>query len=1217
MRLYRASAVVLLMGFLASGCKRDADTPPPKVAASIELPAPFLQAGLAAPVTVAGLPDTGEVDLAELRDSVADPKVLSEAEVAALSREDARPSPPPPAAAAPSPRPTEAPGLGEAELLDAQMGAEMARRERNVREERAQLEATRSARAPSEDADAEVEGGGAGGVVGGVVAGMFGESPPSAAPRPMSQDRNAMMQVIRGSGSGGGGIALGGRAGAPAKKQASKPEPEAPKPVLPRVEAAPRAAKVLVMGEDGRYQPLKARAVRVVTYIQGSRARTVVDHLFENDSGRNLEGTFYYPLPGGATVAGFALYSGAVAVDTPSLFQSSDLLPPLGDDTAEPERLSASAPPAAKGSKRAWGDIQEARVVEQKRAREVYEDVVRRNVDPALLEWSGASTFSARVFPLPPRSLKRVVIAYEQTLLFDGTRLRYTWPLPQDAGKELRVSARVHVDPRQALEVAVQPEMGAKGRKVDAWQVYDFAKLTGDGALGVALKPRGEDADVLVGSDGAGLPGRAFHARVRLPERLTSGAEGPPTGRAVLVVDTSLSSEDGNAWAIQAATLRALLEKDATLKEYAVLLFDVRPRWLHGPGFRTNDAAHRQASFAELERVYLEGASHVDGALEELDRAGLEWLKPSSSGERVTAFLLSDGNITWGQSRVDALLSRHPCVESLRWVTYRFGEAAVNTELFDALARSSGGRVVSVLSAAEVDAAAKAHRAASVVLSRVSVVGADVKDLVVAGRPRLVFPGQELQVAGRLPGQGDAALEVVTQAGTGPERVLRIPLPKDVDSAFAPRAWAELFVSRLVSLDDERLDRMVVALSQHYRLANARASMLVLESEGDYTRYAVRDEQVDLDNLESLRRREEDQRRDKLLGIALDGVPAEGRAVVARLAEEKGMPALLRRQPLRDAPYAGGDERIQAELAYRKARRENRDDVMIYEAVARRRAFSGDTWGAVRALSSPVELRPRDAEALRLVGYGLLALGQYPAAAELFEHVRLNRPFEAQAFLEEALALDAAGRYSEAARNYEIVLARPWKRHGEELRTVAGFHYARMLAGLERQPRLAQAASVLRERRAGLQGFRGAKVFANATPIDYQLTTHWNSDNTDIDLWVIEPDGEKCFYQHKETRLGGQLYWDITDGLGPELYHARKAAPGPYHVVVHYYGKRSARDVVPTALLLVSDRNVFTAEDMAQRRFQVRILPDTNSRLLLRREELVASKDRVSAQSSP
>ncbi|RKH33260.1 DUF2135 domain-containing protein [Corallococcus praedator] len=1254
MQLLRTATLLLLTGFLASGCKRDSEAPAsnpatptaPKSASAPPAPgpapAPFAQAGLVAPVTAAGQPDTGEVDLAALRDSVADPKVLSEQELLALSDPHGRQAEDPsdvamavPTAAPPSSGAAyeDAPGLGEDAAMLRQVPPPPP--PRRAMPENRPSRSERPAPAVREPEPDRLEGSVAGGVIGGVVGGQLGSgasagAPPPSAPAPsearvLEQKRREIIQIIKG-GRGGGSEALAGPSprddgeyerAEPAKKAVA--EKAAPTPVLPRVESAPRAAKVLVMSDDGRYQPLKARAIRVVTYIQGSRARTVVDHLFENDTGRNLEGTFYYPLPGGATVAGFALYSGAVTVDTPSLFQSSELLPPLGDNSTDSALLTASAPPAPQGAKRSWGNIQEARVVEQKRAREVYEDVVRRNVDPALLEWSGASTFSARVFPLPPKSLKRVVIAYEQTLLFDGQRLRYTWPLPPGAGPQVRVTARVHVDARQAPEITVQPEPGAKARKVDAWQVYDFPKLAGDGALSVALKPRHEDADVLVGGDVAGLPGHAFHARVRLPTRLTSGEEGAPTGRAVLVVDTSLSSEDGNAWAIQAATLRALLEKDPTLKEYAVLLFDVRPRWLHGPGFRANDAKHRQESFAELERIYLEGASHVDGALEELDQAGREWLKPAASGERVTAFLLSDGNITWGQSRVDALLSRHPSVESLRWVTYRFGEAAVNTELFDALARSSGGRVVSVLSAAEVDSAAKAHRAASVMLSRVSVVGTDVKDLVVAGRPRLVFPGQELQVAGRLPGKGDAALEVVTQAGTGPERTLRIPLPRDEESAFAPRAWAELFVSQLVSLDDERLDRMVVALSQHYRLANARASMLVLESEGDYQSYAVRDEQVDLQNLESLRRREEDQRRDKLLGIALDEVPESGRAVVARLAEQKAvLTPLLKRQPLRDAPYAGGDERLQAELTYRNARRANRDDVMIYEAVARRRAFSGDTWGAVRALSSPVELRSQDAEALRLVGYGLLALGQYPAAAELFEHVRLSRPFEAQAFLEEALALDAAGRYSEAARNYEIVLARSWKRHGSEVRTVAAFHYARLLAGLERQTQLKETVAVLRARRSELSGARGVSGFTSAKAIDYQLTTHWNSDSTDIDLWVIEPNGEKCFYQHKETRLGGKLFWDITDGLGPELYHARKAAPGPYHVVVHYYGNNSARYVVPTALLLVSDRGVFTANDMAQRRFQVRILPNSNARLLLRREELVAmGKDGVSAQSAP
>jgi hypothetical protein len=70
--------------------------------------------------------------------------------------------------------------------------------------------------------------------------------------------------------------------------------------------------------------------------------------------------------------------------------------------------------------------------------------------------------------------------------------------------------------------------------------------------------------------------------------------------------------------------------------------------------------------------------------------------------------------------------------------------------------------------------------------------------------------------------------------------------------------------------------------------------------------------------------------------------------------------------------------------------------------------------------------------------------------------------------------------------------------------------------------------------------------------------------------------------------------------------------------VVHYYGNNSARYVVPTALLLVSDRGVFTPEDEYRRRFQVRILPKNDARLLLRREELIAqAKTEVSSQPVP
>jgi tetratricopeptide (TPR) repeat protein len=518
--------------------------------------------------------------------------------------------------------------------------------------------------------------------------------------------------------------------------------------------------------------------------------------------------------------------------------------------------------------------------------------------------------------------------------------------------------------------------------------------------------------------------------------------------------------------------------------------------------------------------------------------------------------------------------------------------------------------VVSVLSEGEVPAAAVAHRAPAVVFKGVQVSGGTARDVVVAGDPWLLYPGQELQVAGRLVEGSAPVLEVGAEVG-GEARGFRFALPADHDDSFAPRAWAELFTARLLSLDDERLDRMVVALSQHYRLANARASLLVLESGDEFVRFDLRAEQVDLSNLEALRQRERDQRLDKLQGLALDGVSDGGRQVISLLKEAQGgLGAGLKRQPLVDQPFVGGDARLEAETRYRTARKANRDDVMLYEDIARKRALAGDTWGAVRALSSPVELRPRDPEAMRLVGYGLLALGQFSTATELFEHVRLLRPFEAQAFLEEALALDAAGRVGEAARDYEIVLARSWARHDPEVKVAAAYHYARLLTQLARLPRLEGGASALQARvkELGLSGSGAYGELDLRRKIDYQLTTHWNSDSTDIDLWVIEPDGDRCFYGHRETRLGGRLFWDITDGFGPELYHARKASEGDYDVAVHYFGNNSARDVVPTALLLVADRDVFGPEDRLLRRFQLRILPSKDALLLLRSEHFGAAE---------
>src|SRR5438477_277481 len=82
-------------------------------------------------------------------------------------------------------------------------------------------------------------------------------------------------------------------------------------------------------------------------------------------------------------------------------------------------------------------------------------------------------------------------------------------------------------------------------------------------------------------------------------------------------------------------------------------------------------------------------------------------------------------------------------------------------------------------------------------------------------------------------------------------------------------------------------------------------------------------------------------------------------------------------------------------------------------------------------------------------------------------------------------------------------------------------------------------------------GERLERLAASQLQADLRVTISWNTDATDVDLWVIEPDGTKCYYQHNRTKNGGELSQDKTQGYGPESFQVAKALPGAYTVFLH------------------------------------------------------------------
>jgi hypothetical protein len=435
--------------------------------------------------------------------------------------------------------------------------------------------------------------------------------------------------------------------------------------------------------------------------------------------------------------------------------------------------------------------------------------------------------------------------------------------------------------------------------------------------------------------------------------------------------------------------------------------------------------------------------------------------------------------------------------------------------------------------------------------------GPAASDVLVAGRRAAVYPGGDLVVAARMKGTGPTRI-VVQGRYQGRKIVQEYPVEITGTGELAPRGWAEIAVASLLALNDPKLDPLVTAYCQQFGIASRVASFLILENEADYKRF----------NLDKERR----QTMSGDLGRFLESMWTNlGKVISAREEFERFLAHVERQgkilggasgKPVRALLGLLGDKdfelpearlhgtstpRSKASKRYLAARDKAPRDPAIYLAEMQRRVKAGDVDGAVRVLSSIIEEYPSRGDALRLVGYRLLDMDQPAHAVQLFRRVQRQRPFEPHCYRDLARSLEESGRYALAAVQYEILLAGTWhNRFRESLKEVGQEEYVRMM-------REALRRKAVGKKLARYFGERLERLTSRESQSDMRVTISWNTDATDVDLWVIEPDGTKCFFQHNRTQNGGELSQDQTQGYGPERYRIAKAKPGVYKVIVHYF----------------------------------------------------------------
>jgi len=550
---------------------------------------------------------------------------------------------------------------------------------------------------------------------------------------------------------------------------------------------------------DGRNVPLAVGYHKVNVEIRDQLARTTVEESFVNSTDTSLEGVFYFPLPAGASISGFGMWIG--------------------------------------------GELVEADIVERQRARQIYEDMMRRKKDPGLLEWEGGNIFKARIFPIPAHAEKRIRIRYTQVLPLEGDTYRYRYALRSELlrSKPLReLAVKVSVVSTRTLRTIGSPtheivlhqtahEATAEYRASEVSPQDDFeldVQIDRADALTAVPHRRGEDG--------------YFMVLLAPPDE----ASGPwqrdlvPDGKPldlVFIADTSGSMDDA-ARANQATFIASLLDLLGPKDRFRLLAADATADWL------TKEAlppAGGTVALAALARRRSLGWTNLDLAF---DRA-LDGAAPGTLvvyvGDAVPTSGAADPIAQAGRLRMrakDAQATVHAVATSSKY------DAAV----LQAMSTIGGGSVRTIGSRPIADAAALLREVARPALRdlRVTVEGLRTAKVYPAELPNVPL-GQQQVVLGRFLPTAHAATGRVVVTGTLAGKPVRYAAPlamptSDGGNSFLPRLWGRKHIDALLAEGrSPQIEQEIVAFSTRFGIMTPYTSFLVLQSDEERERYGV------------------------------------------------------------------------------------------------------------------------------------------------------------------------------------------------------------------------------------------------------------------------------------------------------------------------------------------------------------------------------------------
>jgi Ca-activated chloride channel homolog len=389
----------------------------------------------------------------------------------------------------------------------------------------------------------------------------------------------------------------------------------------------------------------KIESLEVNAKLTDQLARVQVAQTFQNVGSTQMEVCFMFPLP----------YDGAI-----------DQLTLLVD-----------------------GKEYEAKLLSKDEARRRYEEIVRKNQDPALLEWVGSGMFQTSVFPIPPGAKRTVTLRYSQLLrknygltdfIFPLSTAKYTCE-PID-----KLAIRVAIESGQAIKNVYsathkleieRPDKTHAVAKYEAEKIVpgeDFRLFFDSGEESIAAsivsyRPKSDD--------------EGYFLLLASPE-VKSDEEKPVAKTVVFVVDRS-GSMSGEKIEQAKGAARFVLNNLREGDLFNIVAYDSEISTFRPELEKFNDET-RAAALGFVEGLYAGGSTNIDGAL----KRALGMLADS---KRPTYLLfLTDGLPTTGETNESAIVKHSEEENDVRARVFAFGLGYdVNSRLLDKLARSNFG----------------------------------------------------------------------------------------------------------------------------------------------------------------------------------------------------------------------------------------------------------------------------------------------------------------------------------------------------------------------------------------------------------------------------------------------------------------------------------------------------------------------------------------------